>query len=225
MLHNNTWCIFFDDDDYCPPCRAEVFMKCIERDGVGGGVFWVPALLRLNVHQDVQLDETFCNSCLEKGVCNAQVVTSGEYVSYAVKINTLKSFCAVLLKHKLLDTHMCDVLFGLCLWNATGNNFKIDETWLYAYKCYDSPQRVSCQVDLSYYVSWYNDVLLDDLSMRLGFRWIDKVPRIYGGAEGVRFNKKKCKNKVALVCVVVGALLALRKRRWGGRAKCVHMFK
>ena len=125
---NNTWCLFFDDDDFCHPKRVEWYMDAInncESDTVFccNGVMGIfsDSAIEMDLFQLTKNENTKPNSIGRGG---------DEYWMFATRLKYLKTFCDCV-GNQILSSIACDLVWRNFL-RITNCKFANASTWLYA---------------------------------------------------------------------------------------------
>jgi hypothetical protein len=103
-----------------------------------------------------------CDKYLKDGISGTTVCTGLEYWLFSVNLKFLITFCNIIIKHDLLKTHMCDVVFGSLL-NKKTLIWKTGKQWIYAYSFRFDKTQASIKYNLNYYKKTYKYKLFKDL--------------------------------------------------------------
>ena len=172
LFYNRTWVMFMDDDDFSHNLRTtwyHIYKK--NKDQSCKSIINPYIVIFKNDHNKLPTYSE-CSNALQTGRSN--VISSREYVAYCVRLNLLHGFTMILKKHKVLNTPLCDVVFGSVLYNIT-NEYHWTEMalWAYAYNQHSSTDRMTKKYGLQYYKRTYSKTLFKDLATTFKItKWI-----------------------------------------------------
>jgi len=210
IFTNYTWCLFVDDDDYLNPIRNNTFLNLINRvKSMDEICIQNSAMMSSSWDSDISISKL--NSYLKTGENYTRVVPlSNEYVTYCVKLSTLKKYCVFLEKNDKIVTKQCDVVLASMLnVKCKTFNFIYKNEWLYAYNQTSNHTRTCHKIGIEYYVQNYDDNFFDELSKEFNFNWIKSYPKGYCGIYSIENhiielekNKKITNNNKPLIVSV-----------------------
>jgi Fe-S cluster assembly iron-binding protein IscA len=220
----NTWCIFCDDDDYCPSWRNRIFqdqINTIQDDNVFS--FWLPQLVICT--QKLKHPSALPTLCMSVGhMLRDGPITSGEYVTYTLRVSKLKIICDIMRKHNVIETPGCDVLFGTILQNTIiTQNYNNTTEWLYAYHFKDDYDSSSRKSTIQNYLIWYKEEIFNDIEKHLNMIFTNKIPPVY---DKNRFlNNKKYQKRRHLWNTIPSQILTIGIITLGGNVlkRCLHL--
>lgn len=163
LLKNKTWVIFTDDDDFNHPLRSQSYYEMIKNNHKENSILY-QNYLRLYDCGIIRLNHTIeqCDKYLTDGISGTRVCNGLEYWLFSVKLSFLIQFCHIMIKHDILKTHMCDVIFGSLL-NKKTLIWKTGKQWIYAYSSRYDRNQASIKYNLEYYKKTYKYKLFKDL--------------------------------------------------------------
>lgn len=169
LFYNRTWVMFMDDDDYSKQSRSTWFHIYSKYKARNCKSIYNPYILfYCNDNNNIPTH----SSCLKKlytGESNTRVVSSREYIVYCVRLNVLNKFVCVMQQHNVLNTPLCDCVFGSVLQNTTNlMDYTRAESWGYAYNMHKLTSE-SKKNGLSDYKKIYKKELFMDLQKQFQF--------------------------------------------------------
>ena len=161
IFYNIKYIMFTDDDDYSRNLRSifyNIYIKQKKYDSILN-----PYVLYVKSEKIEPIDINKSYDAISVGKAN--VFATSEYFAFCVKLRLLIDFIAIVKKHKLLQTHMCDVAFSSVLHHIT-TGWTREAPWAYAYNQYNSSNRASKTYGISYYMKNYPRKFFNDLALK-----------------------------------------------------------
>lgn len=150
--------MFCDDDDLCNVNRCCCYYNIINSQEFKEqtyDVLWCPSVLIIDGKSE-EID----NECKE-------------YFTYCVKLSVLKKFCGVMESFKLLNTPLCDIIFGNVIDNLEYLTYKIEQ-WQYAYNI--SKNTIPTYVcTIEKYKDTYTKEIFDELKKKFKLKCPDNI--------------------------------------------------
>jgi len=207
IFHNNTWILFNDDDDYSHPLRSKIYKKLLDDNKIDKTInsLYCPNVLKID--NNFQITNTY-----EYYKNNRNIIFSGEYYVYCTKLSVLKKFCYIMKSFKLLNTHLCDIVFGSILLNTESIIYKESKDWLYLYNNRSSSDnsRTSENYYIDYYYQNYSQKLFDYIAKEFNFNWIifSGYTDLFDKELQIKYNKNKpTKRKIMKIIFFIFELI------------------
>ena len=160
---DETFYIFFDDDDYSHPERTRFYMSGV--DTGQNSLLATDALLMMYEPADTT------HHSLES--CSGEPSVNGhEYFMYCVRAPILRRFCQIILEFGLIGSPICDILLISVLFSTRYMNRSCRPLpWIYAYSIRDEIQK-NRTLEMSQYMNMIQiPGLLDRLEREFQIEW------------------------------------------------------